>query len=100
MHRQPGDPDVVRHDRVHCPHCAKPVDASSSLDGKTRRAPRTGDFALCFGCAEPSVYEIGPLGQVSLRKPTADERTECLAANAADVDRLRRFIAATRRRPR
>jgi hypothetical protein len=98
MYREPADPRVVRHGLQRCPACGMKVDSAGSADGKPGRAPRTGDFTLCFGCAEPAVYEVDALGRVAIRAPTSEERAECLTVNAAEVERLKAFIAARRRR--
>lgn len=95
MRYQPGQPDVVRHGRIRCPYCRKPVDAAGSTDGKPTRPPRTGDFAICFGCAEPAVYDVAD-GVLDLRKPTVAEREECLLEAGEDIARLKRFIAGQR----
>jgi hypothetical protein len=97
MYRDPRDPTVSRHGDVHCPNCGKRIDAASRSDGKVGRAPRSGDFAICFGCAEPAVYEIDEFG-VRLRAPTPDEWVECQSRNVAVIARLREFQRASRRR--
>jgi hypothetical protein len=91
MRYPPGQPDVVRHNRVRCPYCRKPVDAAGSTDGRPTRPPQADDFALCFGCAEPSVYVVDD-GVVSLRKPTVTEREECLASAGEVIDKLRAYL--------
>jgi hypothetical protein len=96
MYRQPGQPDIIRHGQACCPYCRKPVDAASPPDGKPGPAPTTGDFALCFGCGEPAVYEV-VAGVVELRKASAAEREECLTQNAEAVANLRAFLSRRRR---
>lgn len=97
MYREPTDPSVSRHGDAHCPNCRKRIDAATRLDGKPGRAPRTGDFAICFGCAEPAVYEVDAFG-VRLRKPTPDEWAECQSQNAVKIEHLREFQRVSRRR--
>lgn len=95
--RQPDNPDIVRHQRIRCPHCKKRIDAATAAEGPTRRPPQTGDFSICFGCGEPAVYEVDAAG-VTLRKATPEERAECVAENAGVFAALRAFHAAQRRR--
>jgi len=43
------------------------------------------------------VYEVDALGRIALRAPTPDERAECLAKNAGEIEKLKAFIAVCRR---
>jgi hypothetical protein len=93
MWRQPGDPDVIRHVAVTCPYCGKNLNAAADPDSKLTPPPKQGDFALCFGCARPSVYQVHALtGEVTLREATQEEHDECTKANAATINRLKAFL--------
>lgn len=39
-----------------CPHCGEIMDAATPLDRDRDAKPSPGDFAVCIGCGEPSVY--------------------------------------------
>lgn len=93
---QPGAPDVQRHAKTSCPYCGKTLDAAGTTSGKPGPSPRTGDFAICFGCLRPAVYEVSAAG-VALRAATAQEHTECVAANAEAIERMRQAKAMERR---
>lgn len=93
------DEDITRHGEVTCPYCGKVNDAASPPDATLLGAPAGGDFALCFGCAQPSVYVADPLGQVvGLRRPTAAEAAEFEVDSGHHATRLHRFNQAFPRR--
>lgn len=90
--RQPGEPDVIRHQNATCPYCSKNLNAAADPDSKLMLPPKEGDFALCFGCARPSVYQFSPLGEVTLRAATPEEDARCQAENAETIARLKTFL--------
>jgi len=55
---------------MRCPWCGKHLDRSSSVN--CEEAPEEGDFTLCFGCGEWSVFASG----MHLRKPDDEEFDE------------------------
>jgi hypothetical protein len=81
---QPGRPDVLRHDKLHCRACGNGIDATSIPGPGPTPTPSDGDTAICFRCGEVSIYTVGPLG-VALREPTGPE----LADFAANPDNTR-----------
>jgi hypothetical protein len=92
---QPGHPDVLRHDTLHCRACTATMNAAVSIsDPGPAPAPSDGDFAICCRCGEVSIYTIGPLG-AALREPTGRELARFAAnpANTSIIRDLHRFWA-------
>jgi hypothetical protein len=89
-------PDLL-HKAVACCHCGYLVDAASTTDGE-QLAPEDGNIAICFRCAEPSVYVVGPIG-VALRLLTRDELAELAADEDAQIV-IRRLRARRDRKER
>lgn len=58
-----------------CPFCGAEHDVASDInnEGKT---PTPGDFSLCIGCGEWSVFD--PFWKGNLRKPKFDEYQEII----------------------
>lgn len=83
--------DITRFKKQPCPHCGKPLDAAGPPTAEPSRPPTDGDFLICFGCAEPSIFQTGPLG-VYLRKPTAGELAEFAREHGQHAARLRAFL--------
>lgn len=73
-----------------CPYCTKTVDAAGSADGIPFGPPNPGDFLICFGCTQPSVWVDGPLGG-GLRAATPEELAEFAVDHAHHVDLLQEF---------
>lgn len=84
-----GD-DITRFRPQPCPYCSKTVDAAGSADGSPQGAPTPGDFLVCFGCGEPSVWVQSPLGG-GLRAATPEELAEFEVDHGHDAERLREY---------
>jgi hypothetical protein len=77
---KPGDPRSLLHNKTPCPACGYQADAAGSPDGKPlKRAPQTGSWSVCFNCTAVNVFEVSPLGVVSLRAATVAELDEFLS---------------------
>jgi len=72
--QQPGHPDVYRHETLPCPACGRPNNSAKRAQGKPQ-SPGDGDWSICFGCGEVSVYAVGSFG-VALREATGQELRE------------------------
>lgn len=46
---------------LHCPHCGKYQDAVTAMSGGNI-APRDGDYSVCVGCGQLSVFLVSPFG--------------------------------------
>lgn len=82
------DPDITLFKKQPCPFCGSSVDAATPPDGRPTRAPRDGDFMLCFTCAEPSVFRVTPLGE-ALVKPSPEEMAHFAVDHGHIAGRLR-----------
>ncbi|WIX76739.1 hypothetical protein QRX50_35620 [Amycolatopsis carbonis] len=83
--------DVTKFRRQPCPYCGNSVDSAGAPTPEASRPPTSGDFFVCFGCTEPSIYQTGPFGAY-LRKPTPAELAEFAVDYGHHAERLHRFI--------
>ncbi len=74
---------------TQCPTCGCPHNLHRGLAGADQ--PEVGDFTLCWGCQAPAVFELGPLGVLTLRPPTVAEELELARDGriAAAIDAMR-----------
>lgn len=84
------DPDVTLFKKQPCPFCGTPVDAATPSDCRPTRAPRDGDFMLCFHCVQPTVLRVTPLGE-ALVKPSPEEMAQFAVDHGDTAGQLRAF---------
>ncbi len=79
---QPGSPfeskprytagQTLQHKNTFaCSVCGAPNDHTTGITGKG--GPKTGMVSMCFTCGELSIFQVSPLGIISLREPTTEE---------------------------
>jgi hypothetical protein len=85
----------VRHNQLRCRVCDHQIDgALSGHSGESEVRPVTGDFSVCIGCNEVSIFVVADDGTVSLREPNFIELMEfnsVYGAKARAVAEIRRL---------
>ena len=71
---------IGRHDGDPlCPHCRAVADGFQTMQPVPDRAPRDGDYSICFYCRTLSIYTLDPITRaVSFRTPTDVELIEAI----------------------
>lgn len=90
FYSQPGRPDIQRMPTMACPVCGYQMDLVSQQGGPRRQCgiPESGDFQLCFNCAEPSIFLVSTFG-IALRALSPQELAEFIVDHYDLARRLR-----------
>jgi hypothetical protein len=84
------DDGVYRTPPVECPSCGHRITATAVYPGQAPKLPTTGDWIMCFDCANVSIFEVSALG-VALRRPTPEEKAQILHERGQDIALLLEF---------
>jgi hypothetical protein len=93
--------ETYRFPPLQCTFCGHVHDATTFLPQQGQEHPPVdGDYSLCIECGEPSIFQIGSLGGVTLRRPNAHELAEFAVdhQNAADAHTILRRTRPRRRK--
>lgn len=60
---------------IPCPHCRRPNTYSTAATDPDAQ-PKPGDIGICWGCMAPAMYEVTPLGVLTLRVLTQEEQAQ------------------------
>lgn len=77
-----------------CPYCGAPHDDATGIGQAKQKKPTDGAVAICFDCAEVSIFCNGG---TALREPTALETAEIFSTQWQLIETARRHIRARRR---
>lgn len=74
IERHVDDRPTLRSDAGACPHCRKRLTGHQGISDEDAR-PESGDFVVCFGCAEILVFDA----EMQVRAANVEEQNEALS---------------------
>lgn len=82
-----------RHAELRCRICAYKLDAATCVDPDFPNPPSDGDFSVCQGCGEISIFEVTGGNVTGLREPNFIELTNIYQEHRVLLERFTRLRA-------